>query len=79
MVWCDLIETGIDGCATIDGRVAAVGGLWHNGGPRVTVEQLEALAPPTDDDGREEQPLGEQDLISLLKSDLNATEIEEIP
>ena len=27
----------------------------------------------------DERPLGEQDLISLLKSDLNATEIEEIP
>ena len=51
--------------------------LYEVTGRRLAV--VTEVGESTDDDGREEQPLGEQDLISLLKSDLNATEIEEIP
>ena len=51
--------------------------LYEVTGRRLAV--VTEVGESADDDGREEQPLGEQDLISLLKSDLNATEIEEIP
>jgi len=51
--------------------------LYEVTGRRLAV--VTEVGEASDDDPTDEGPLGEQDLISLLKSDLNATEVEEIP
>ena len=40
---------------------------------------LTAVADAEDDPPSEETPFGEQEVISLLVNDLNATEVEETP
>ena len=47
----------------------------------MTGRRLAVVTAVAEDDGNgpdDEEPLGEQGLISLLVSDLNATEVEEI-
>ena len=51
--------------------------LYEVTGRRLAV--VTEVGEASDDDPADEGPLGEHDLISLLKSDLNATEVEEIP
>jgi hypothetical protein len=51
--------------------------LYEVTGRRLAV--VMEVADETDETSGDEEPLGEQGLISLLVSDLNATEVEERP
>ena len=50
--------------------------LYEVTGRRLTIATVVGDHPPDDEDGGEE-PIGEQTLIALLKTDLDATEVEE--